>query len=258
MSWISSALQVAIPSLIVCLPFILWALYKTLEGEKSRAKFPANNKKYLFASLGLIGLFFVFNLMVVEFGRTLPVLRQPWQTMVFEFVFALIVLLVFSKWLPIGFNRHINSQALRDCGIVIVPLVVFVVLRGIVIRLMLPESNTTSRISTEYILYLLTMPGIAEEFAYRGVIQAGLRRVFNEPWQIFGAKTGWGWLITSLLFWATHAFRIGSAGQLTFYWPTLSMQLIVGLVLGWIYDRSRSLIPGIITHNLINFIWIST
>jgi membrane protease YdiL (CAAX protease family) len=67
-------------------------------------------------------------------------------------------------------------------------------------------------------------------------------------------KIGWGFVITAVLFWAIHAFRVEGL-SLSFYWQTLTMQLIAGLVFCWLRERTDSILPGIIAHNLANVIW---
>ena len=62
-------------------------------------------------------------------------------------------------------------------------------------------------------------------------------------------------MITSLVFWAPHAFRVDPLMRLSFYWPTLTMQLIAGFVFGWMRERSGSVVPPMIAHNLGNVVW---
>ena len=87
------------------------------------------------------------------------------------------------------------------------------------------------------------------------MIQSGLNSLFGKPWRLWGAPLGWGWVITSVLFWGIHAFRLGAQSGLWFYWPTLTMQLVVGFVLGWMRERSESLLPPALAHNLANIVW---
>ena len=106
----------------------------------------------------------------------------------------------------------------------------------------------------EFLLYQVTLPGIAEELAYRGVIQSQLNSIFPKSWKLFGVSLGWGFGITAVLFWAIHAFRVENL-TLSFYWQTLTMQMVASFVFGWIRERSGSIIPGIMTHNLVNLVW---
>jgi hypothetical protein len=106
-----------------------------------------------------------------------------------------------------------------------------------------------------YLFYLAIMPGVAEELVYRGVIQSNLNDCFHKKWKFVGTHLGWGFVITAVLFWSIHAFQVNGR-SLSFHWQTLTMPLIVGLVLGWMRERSMSILPGVVAHNLVNLFWV--
>jgi len=87
------------------------------------------------------------------------------------------------------------------------------------------------------------------------VLQSRLNAMFGARWDLFGARVGWGFVITAVLFWAIHAFRIEADSRLSFYWPTLTMQLWAGLVFGWIREKTGSIFPSILSHNCLNVVW---
>ena len=57
-----------------------------------------------------------------------------------------------------------------------------------------------TKLTTEGWIYLSTMPGLAEELVFRGVIQSLLNCVFSPSWRLAGAPCGWGLVITAVLF----------------------------------------------------------
>jgi len=79
-----------------------------------------------------------------------------------------------------------------------------------------------------------------EEILFRGLIQSSLLSIFqNQRW--------WLILISSVIFSLIH---IGSVA-----WQTLPALFVLGLVLGWLYERYGSLWPCILVHagfNLVN------
>ncbi len=48
------------------------------------------------------------------------------------------------------------------------------------------------------------MPGLAEEFVFRGVFQSLLNEAFGQPWRLARASLGWGGIITAVLFVVGH------------------------------------------------------
>ena len=74
--------------------------------------------------------------------------------------------------------------------------------------------------------------GLSEEFVFRGVLQNCLAR---------RVKVWWAILIASLVFGALHTYRFPSA-------------VLLGGFLGLIYWRTRSLVPAIVSHIIINSI----
>ncbi len=204
--------------------------------------------------LALLGLFFWAALALAHSGQAFQALPSPWQGMLFEAVFALAVILAGGAAVQSGLTARIPAAAWRDCLIATALLLGFVAARSAGLRV-LGLSAGAGAVGMEYLLYQATLPGIAEELAYRGVIQTGLNRLFGRDWRVLGAQVGWGWVITSVLFWGIHAFRMSPETGFVFYWPALTMQLWAGIVFGWLRERSGSIIPGVIAHNGVNLVW---
>lgn len=102
------------------------------------------------------------------------------------------------------------------------------------IHVPLPESpfeNTLPYIAVSVLTSAL-LPGLLEEFAFRGVILGSLRR--------FG--DGFAVIVSAMLFGMTH-----------FYITQIPMAFVLGLVLGFIVVKTNSLLPGILIHFFNNF-----
>ncbi|MCP4536095.1 MAG: CPBP family intramembrane metalloprotease [Chloroflexi bacterium] len=208
--------------------------------------------------LVLLAVFFFVSLALTRLSSVWSFIKSPWQAMTLEAVFALAVIFATRSASSAGLTLRIPAHAWRDSAIATGLLLLFVIGRSLSIRLLgIGSMGTggTGRIPLEFLLYQLTMPGIAEELSYRGVIQPGLNEPFGRPQRLLGAQVGWGWVITSLVFWAPHAFRVDPQMHLSFYWPTLTMQLIAGFVFGWMRERTESVFPPMIAHNLVNVVW---
>lgn len=109
-----------------------------------------------------------------------------------------------------------------------------------------------------------TMPGIAEELVYRGVLLELCDRALGRPWRIAGADVGWGTVVTAVLFAAAHAIAVDRSGALQVE-PLVAAGPFVGsLLAGWARSRLGSLAPLIIIHNASNLViplatlWLST
>ncbi len=243
--WLGGALVGWACLVAVGLPFIATALWSLSRRGRDVG----------LGRLLLLAVFFFVSLALTRLGMFWTLVRDPWQTMILEAAWALAFILGTRSVSRAGLTWRISARAWRDSLIVTGVLLVFVVARSSLLRFLGIGVNTSVPVAFEYLLYQLTMPGVAEELCYRGVIQPGLNRSLGRPWKLWGAQVGWGWVITSLIFWALHAFRVDSQMRLTFYWPTLTMQLIVGFALGWMRERTGSLFPSMLAHNLVNVVW---
>jgi membrane protease YdiL (CAAX protease family) len=202
-----------------------------------------------------LAAFFFVSLALTRLGPFWTFIKSPWQAMVLEAACALAFIFATRSVARAGLASRISPRAWSSSLVVTGAMLLIVVARSHLIRLLGVGAVAASPIMLEYVIYQLTMPGIAEELSYRGVIQPGLNASLGRPWEILGARVGWGWVITSLVFWGTHAFRVDPTMHLSFYWPTLTMQLIAGFVFGWIRERSGSVFPPMLTHNLVNVCW---
>ena len=202
----------------------------------------------------LLALFFWAALLLSQSSRAFSVLPAPWQGMLLEALFALAVIAVLRMGVEAGLTLRIDARAWRATLLATLLLVVFVAARSVGLAA-LGMSSGGGAPGWAFLLYQATMPGIAEELVYRGVIQSRLNRLFGVRWNLFGARVGWGFVITAVLFWAVHAFRAEPGAGLSFYWPTLTLQLWAGLVFGWIRERTGSVIPAVVSHNILNVVW---
>jgi len=206
-------------------------------------------------SFARLAAFFFVSLALTRLGPFWTFIKSPWQAMVLEAAYALAFILATRSASRAGLTLRISPEAWRLSLIVTGLMLLFVLIRSQFIRFLGVGSADTTPVVLEYVVYQLTMPGIAEELSYRGVIQPGLNASLGRRWEILGAQVGWGWVITSVVFWGTHAFRVDPPMHLSFYWPTLTIQLIAGFVFGWVRERTDSVFPPMLTHNLVNVCW---
>ncbi len=113
-------------------------------------------------------------------------------------------------------------------------------------------AHFTPHVKLPTLLYEATMPGLGEEFVYRGVLLALLNELFGRPWRLLGARFGWGLVITSVMFGLLHGLDIHGFSVHHIYWLEMSYAFVMGLVLAWLRERTGSVWPGVIFHNLAN------
>ena len=103
--------------------------------------------------------------------------------------------------------------------------------------------------------YLLLMPGLAEELLFRGLYQSMLNRALGQNWRFLGAQVGWGLLITSVLFaGANGLIAVDNQLHARIALPAAIAPFMLGLVSGWVRERTNSVWPSVFGHNLSNII----
>jgi membrane protease YdiL (CAAX protease family) len=106
------------------------------------------------------------------------------------------------------------------------------------------------RPARETVWFEPTMPGLGEELVFRGILQSLLNEIFPKRWTVMGAKAGWGWLLTAALFGVLHGVRLSPWLQIEV--PSMIFPLVFGLLVGWVRERSGSVWPGMLLHNMLD------
>lgn len=104
--------------------------------------------------------------------------------------------------------------------------------------------------NSETLFFYLTMPGLAEEMAYRGVFLALLHRALTARRD--GPYNWWPAIITTLAFALMHPFFELDGWSITFNFANLTLPLIGGAAFVWLREHTGSLVFPIIAHNASN------
>lgn len=129
-------------------------------------------------------------------------------------------------------------------------MVIFGALAGLFFWLALSSADGKPD-SLETIAFQCTMPGLDEEFFYRGTLLLALNEAFRGRISIAGAPIGYGGVLTSLLFGITHALSF-KAGAVDFDLMTFAMTGLPAFLLLWLRERTGSLVLPVIAHNIAN------
>jgi len=104
-------------------------------------------------------------------------------------------------------------------------------------------------------VFLLIMPGLAEELVFRGVYQSLLNGVFGKPWRLANAEFGWGLVITAILFAGFNGLvSVDSQLHAGIVLHAAIAPFMLSLVSGWVRERADSVWPSVFGHNLSNII----
>jgi len=108
-------------------------------------------------------------------------------------------------------------------------------------------------ISTETIFYQLTMPGIDEEIAYRGIMLGLLIKVLKSNILIFNLKAfNPSIVITSILFGLAHGLNLSNSYEIIFNFPSFLSTFVMGVIWAWLTIKSGSILLAMLSHNLGN------
>ena len=162
-------------------------------------------------------------------------------------LFCIFLILIYKKDFYFGFTLKQGSGSLKP---VIIVTSIVLIIEAIVLWLY----STPSKASLETYLFQLTIPGISEEIAFRGLFLGLLNAIFLKRKLILKAQMGWGAVVVSVLFIAVHI--LGFNKDLTLYfhfnfWTVLSL-LPTTFLFVWQRERTNSMLIPIVYHNLSN------
>lgn len=112
------------------------------------------------------------------------------------------------------------------------------------------------KVDLETVLFQATLPGLSEEAVYRGLLLGWLNKVYPAK-ATSSVFTNRPLLLVSFLFALAHGVRLDHHMNLIFNLQSLCMIFGLGMILGWIKQRSGGLWPAIVFHNLWNLIVFS-
>ncbi len=194
----------------------------------------------LFSYTVFIGVFHLFNQNWNWSGKTLAILCS-------------IVFLAFYKKYPLSTYGITTRQRPNSIRLSLVVLAVFV-LANLLLSFFPP---TKGRFSLETLAFELTMPGIDEELAFRGIMIGLLSQVLVENITLGRLKLGNpSILITSVLFGLLHALNLNKEFAFSFNTMYFLQTFAFGYIVGWVFVRSRSVLFPAIIHNAADFVGV--
>lgn len=115
----------------------------------------------------------------------------------------------------------------------------------------LASANVATKVLISFSTYAIFV-GFGEEIIYRGYVQSRLNEVFDKPYKFFKVQFGWGLIIASIIFGLTHvgilSWFLGLSNEITLAWGLWTV--FSGLVLGFVREKSNSILPSALLHGL--------
>lgn len=110
--------------------------------------------------------------------------------------------------------------------------------------------------NAEALVYQASLPGLAEEIWHRAILLGSLNRIFPRRLRILGTPFGAGLLLTSLIFGLEHGISVRpGAFEVSFNaFAALRTSASGFFVYGLLRERTGSVLPSIVAHNLMNVV----
>ncbi len=175
---------------------------------------------------------------------------QQWNWVGKSVCFVLAALLIIrERWVTkkeAGCTWQLHPGSLRSVIIVSACLLVFrLAVKALTHEFRPPDAETMA--------FEATLPGLSEELIYRGLLLALFTRLYPVE------KSRLGFLnrplvLVALLFALGHGVKLDEGMHLTFNPQSLCMTFGLGCVFGWLRQRSGSVWPAVVFHNLWNVV----
>lgn len=108
--------------------------------------------------------------------------------------------------------------------------------------------------TAETIWYEATMPGLAEELLWRGILLAILDRMFSVRFKLANADIGYGAIALTLVFALVHGLHFDKTLAVQTDGMNALMAAVTGFALVWLRLRAKSLVLPVVLHNATNVI----
>ncbi|MGD0189786.1 MAG: CPBP family glutamic-type intramembrane protease [Rhizomicrobium sp.] len=134
--------------------------------------------------------------------------------------------------------------------------ILFVMIPFLVVIAVLTATMFGSRTppSPETVYYQSTMPGLAEELSFRGILLGLQDQMFAGRIRLGGAAIGYGAIATSFVFGLVHGIQFDSHMALHVSLGGAAVAGFTGFLLAWLRSQTGSLVLPVIAHNATNVI----
>ena len=200
-------------------------------------------------------VYFLADMFLQHYGRELIHLESfglkfNWSGKILSLLLGLLVIFSVSKEerIKIGFTFKTNSKSNLKFGIL---FFLGFTLFDLIFKLIVFPKGIAFDLET--FVYQATMPGLTEEIAFRGILLWLLNKAFIPKWNYKTLDFGWGFVIITFLFGASHGIFLDQDLNLkTDIITIVYLTLISSLSVGVLRVFSGNLMYSVLGHNVIN------
>lgn len=186
-------------------------------------------------------------------GRIAPLpifegLERHWQGKVLDLLWLAVLLGILHRWAraEVGLRWRLEPGSARPALILIGAT--FGLFAGLTALSVAMDWVPVEPVSAEQLAYDATIPNLTEELIWRGVMLAVLVAVLPPTRAVLGARVGWAVVISSVAFGVGHTVLVDLEGVWTLSLAGGLFATAMGLVLGWVWSRTRSVWPAFLLH----------
>lgn len=231
----SSYLLNALVQFIVVLPFLFFG----------KARF--DKSEYRFLGIFML-MFLLWSVLTNGLSNIIVNDKQTWNWVGKIAGLLLGVFFVYRNKLiskaEIGWTIKLREGSLMP----IIYTVLLVLLARLIIYLSFENVNPDFDLET--IGFQGILAGLSDELIFRGILLALLNRVFVAKENVFGYSLSFGVLISSLLYGLSQGFILQEGFHLQINLIRILLGFFVGLIAAVLKERSGSLLPAVIFHNM--------
>lgn len=172
-----------------------------------------------------------------------------WTGKALALLFGLVAAFVLTNFKPATFGLTTRVHWTGTKTLLIVCGIYFIARVALYMR----SGEATAAINTESLLYQATLPGIQEELIFRGILMGLLASVLKQPqFEFLNVSFSWPVIITSLLFGLAHGLSYHPQAGLQINYFLIFRSAFDGFLFALLAQKTQSLLPGILFHNLLN------
>lgn len=231
----SSYLLSALLQFVIILPFLFFG----------KAKFDKSEYRFL----GIFAfMFLLWSVLTKGLANIVVIENQTWNWVGKVAGLLLGVFFVYRNKLisksEIGWTLKFN----KGSAVPVLATLIIVLLIRLFVYLQFERVNPDFNVET--ILFQGTLAGICDELLFRGILLAVLNRVFLGREDLGGYSLSFGILISSLLYGLSQGFLLQDGFHLQINLIRILFGFLAGLIAAVLKERSGSLLPAVIFHNL--------
>jgi len=209
--------------------------------------FVENKNSLFYKSVGWIVMFFCgYNLALQIFPHMSFNWNWPGKIACIIWSLAFISLCPLLTFKNCRFTLHQAKNSFKSSLLIMVILCVITIFTALVF-------DNPVKFDFETLAFQLTMPGIDEEIANRGILLSLLTQICPEKLKLGKLTLAKPAVIMSALIFALgHVIIVNKIGQFQFEWINFTYTFIFGVALAWCALVAQSLVMPMVIHNTTN------